>query len=184
MQLQTTTQPQGQAVSRTRVLKWTEGKVEELIQKPVAILLDVSGSMRQTVGRTEKIDILRVVMKGKDMKNVYAFSGLCQKISYIPDPHGSTNLINALDTVDSQHIIMISDGIADDSSESIEHAVRLKKQIDVLYIGEGGDAGEQFMKTLSERTGGKWLTIDIMKNTASEMELKLGNGLNALLLGA
>ncbi len=169
-------------VIRTRIVKFEAGR---LIEKYPVLLLDVSGSMQQSVGNKRKIDILRdaVVNVGIGME-IYCFSDRMTKTKYIPEPQGSTNLTGAFRELKGQsmQLLLISDGVADDPENAISAGVSLGCPVNVLYIGVPGDQGESFMRKLAESTGGKWLTLDTMQE-AGVFQGKLEDGIERMLLG-
>ncbi len=172
-------------VTRTRIVKFEAGR---LIEKYPVLLLDVSGSMQQSVGNRRKIDILRdAVSKVGIGMDIYCFSDRMTKTKYIPEPQGSTNLRDAFRDLKGQsmQLLLISDGVADDPEDAIAAGILLGCPVNVVYIGSMGDigldVGEQFMRKLAEATGGKWLTLDTMQE-AGVFQGKLENGIERLLL--
>ncbi len=168
-------------VIRTRIVKFEAGR---LIEKYPVLLLDVSGSMQQSVGNRRKIDILRDAVERVGIgMDIYCFSDRMTKTKYIPEPQSSTNLIGAFLELKGQsmQLLLISDGIADDPEDAIAAGILLGCPVNVLYIGSVGDQGESFMRKLAESTGGKWLTLDTMQE-AGVFQQKLENGIERLLL--
>lgn len=169
----------GMQIVHTKIIKWEAGK---LVNKTPVLLLDVSISMAEPSGSNNgkrKIDILREVMTNYPGISKYVFSDDCSLCEYIPEPYGTTRLDSALDVVGRgrpDRIILISDGRPDYPEESMRVALTLHIPIDVIYIGEHGDHGEQFMKELALRTGGKEITIttsDLAKNLQQATETLL-----------
>jgi len=153
----------GLEVSKTRIIKFENGAITE---KYPVLLLDVSGSMNREVGNRRKIDILRdaVTKVGAGM-DIYSFSSSVVHSRFIPDPQGQTNLTKAFQELKgrSMQLLLISDGVADDPDEAILAGIALHCPVNVLYIGEPWDVGEEFMRRLAEATGGKWTTLDTMQ---------------------
>ena len=170
-------------VTKTRIIRFENGA---LVERSPVLLLDVSGSMRLGIGNRRKIDILRdAVAKVGIGMDIYCFSDGMTKTKYIPEPAGSTNLAGAFQglPVGGMSLLLISDGIADDPEDAIQVGIALKTPVNVLYIGESGDRGEDFMRKLAEATGGKWLTLDTMQDAVS-FQGKLENGIEKMLLMA
>lgn len=126
------------------------------------LLIDVSGSMIETIQGIRKIDSVRIAVSSLKGFKRFTFSDVIGKDD-IPDPHGETRMVCAFQymrTIEEySRIILISDGITSDGiPESLEAGIAIGKPIDVLYIGKD-KIGEDFMKQLAEATGGREITI-------------------------
>lgn len=137
-------------------------------------LLDVSGSMGETVGNERKIDSLRKAIASlPSSARKYVFSSNCFPVEIIPEPQSNTNLAGAFETISSEtmnRVILVSDGMPDNPESAISFAKRLQIPVDVLFIGEGESSGEKFMRELSHTTGGKEITI-ITKNISPDQNI-------------
>lgn len=174
-------------VTRTRIMKFENGA---LIDRTPVMLLDISGSMRlgltaDLVGR-RKIDILQDAVRkiGQGIEK-YAFSDSIRKCdTNIPEPDGGTDMANAFLVLagrSSQSILLVSDGEADDPDEAINRGISLHVPVNVLYIGEPGDRGEDFMRRLAEATRGRWMTLDTIYDTTG-FPGRLEEGIEKMLL--
>jgi len=130
----------------------------------LVFLLDCSGSMSEYVRGERKIDTLRKVLKDYEECQKVFFNSNAGVISYIPEPDGRTDMALGFRTCQPlfpKRIILISDGLPDDEEEAIREAKALHVKVDVIYIGEGGDSGETFMRRLASECGGREITVDI-----------------------
>ena len=167
-------------VLKTKIIKYVPGHGVSEIQP--FMLLDVSGSMIRSIGNQRKIDMLRSAVSGYKGIKQYVFSDRVTETEYIPEPYGSTELHTAFQYISKanpQKLLLVSDGLPDDPKISIETGKALKIPIDVLYIGNSGDEGEQFMKQLAEVTGGKFMTIDTMEK--DNFQKNLSDGIKFML---
>ncbi len=171
-------------VFRTRIVKYSAGTLTEHI--PV-MLLDVSGSMEECINGRRKVDMLKdAVEAAASGIETYCFSSSCVKTKIIPQPQGGTDLADAFCVLKNvapaaMHLILVSDGMPDNVENAIYHGKRLQCPINVIYIGVQGDSGESFMRRLAEDTGGKWLTVDTLRDQ-NNFQQKLSSGLEKLLL--
>lgn len=169
-------------VLRTKIIRYVPGRGVSEIQP--FLLLDVSGSMDNKIGDQRKIDILRSAVSNSNFKGIkqYVFSERIIETQYIPEPYGSTKLDTAfryLIKVNPQKLLVVSDGLPDEPGAAIESGKGLKIPVDVLYIGNIGDEGEQFMKRLSETTGGKFMTVDTTE--INDFQKNLTDGIKFML---
>lgn len=154
------------------------------------LLLDVSGSMRWPMRNGKmKIDGLRQAVKEitsehSDVKMV-AFGGdgdgAIRFVNAVPDPNGSTPLTQAIDFCKDNkagHLVVVSDGMPDNPNSALEAAARFGGRIDIIFVGNPGEAGEDFLRRLAEATGGTSFTGDLSKPK------ELGKGIAGLLTGA
>lgn len=161
----------GKSSALTFTNKLKEGikslKEEKQIMKQlegIVLLLDTSGSMDDIIEGKRKIDHLReVVSEYPNIKKV-SFSNRVIE-DYMPEASGSTNMPLAFEYLKNMNmkinkVILISDGLPQDMELSIIKAKELGVPVNIIYIGPGGDIGEEFMQRLAKETGGKEVTID------------------------
>lgn len=144
-----------------------------VIMIPV-VLLDVSGSMDQeTRSGKSKIDILNEVVKTNfNAIRKFAFSDQCFETFGELETFGSTDLIRAFKYLPKGNLdlCLLSDGCpTNDENDCIEAGKALGYPVNVCYIGDPGDPGEQFMIKLAKATGGKIITIDLMNLTKKQL---------------
>lgn len=154
----------------------------DLVEMIPVVLLDVSGSMvMQIKSGKSKIQILNEVVKTQfGAVRKFAFSNKCFECFGILEAYGSTNLSNAFRFLPKENLdlCLLSDGYpTDDENECIEVAKSLGYPVNVMYIGDSGDSGEQFMIKLAKATGGKIMTI----NSLNLDSKRLGEGMIKLL---
>ncbi len=153
-----------------------------LIEMIPIVLLDVSGSMNQeTRSGKSRIQILNEVVKnGFGAIRKFAFSDRFFECFGELQASGSTELVNAFENLPKGKLdlCLLSDGCPTDSEfECIETAKSLGYPVNVMYIGDSGDAGELFMKELAKATGGKAVSVDSLNLTPE----KLSEGMIMLL---
>lgn len=142
------------------------------------LCIDVSGSMGAHMrnGKT-RIDGLREVVAGiqsKKATQLIAFGlhpllagahplepGTQQPevafVTEVPDAQGGTPMAQAIDFARSNgfgRAVVISDGGPNDRGAALESARRFGGRIDVIYVGDPGDAGSIFLEELAKVTGG------------------------------
>lgn len=159
-------------LSQTLKVKSLDDLVRAKVAENPSLLIDVSGSMDAFLrnGKTA-IDVLRgVVMditKGRSEVMLIAFGGRdggAYVVSSVPNAGGGTPLHKAIDLAREKKIgraIVISDGCPDNPPAALEAAKIFGGQIDVVYIGDPGGYGEEFLKRLAESTGGAEFTGDL-----------------------
>ena len=138
---------------------------------PIALLLDVSGSMSGQPISDLKKAVEDLKQQNSNLRWV-AFSSnadLDEDVSYIiPDASGGTNLSAGIDKViESQKagklvfdkLVLVSDGEPSDPQGCLNKAKLLGRPVDVIFIGNQGSAGEDFMKRMASETGGVQQTI-------------------------
>lgn len=154
------------------IINLTKGFKKLDLDKPDILVnslfvLDVSGSMDEKLhDGIRKIDSLRAVMEKIPTAKLICFSHNIYTNQNIPEPNGSTRLDMAFRYIDNKpsfekpkKVILVSDGMPDDKTLSLNTAKKLMLPVDVIYIGKEGTEGEEFMVTLAEATGGKQLTV-------------------------
>jgi hypothetical protein len=75
----------------------------------------------------------------------------------VPRPTGGTPLHDAIDLARKQEcgrVVVISDGQPDSQRLALDSAKAFGGRIDVVYVGDPGDLGEEFLRKLAESTGG------------------------------
>lgn len=182
------------------------GSLKELVRaktsQKVLLLIDVSGSMGYTMRNSkQRIDGLResvreiqkshqtdMIAFGLDQFNnksapsaVSSSNAEVGFVTTIPDPHGGTPLHSAIDLAkqsEAGRCVVISDGVPDSRTRAMESARSFGGRIDVVFVGNPGEPGEEFLRQLAEATGGTSFTGDL-----SEPK-QLGKGIVALIEGA
>ena len=159
-------------------------KTGELVEMTPVLLLDVSGSMNQTVavGKT-KIEVLNEVVKNNfSAIRKFAFSDRFYEVfGNELTADGSTGLIAALRHLPKMKLdlCLLSDGLpTDNENDCIEEAKKLGYPVNVMYIGDKGDSGEAFMIRLAKETDGKILSVDAQMLNPE----KLSDNMTKLLL--
>lgn len=131
-------------------------------------ILDVSGSMSETVDKERKIDHLKNIMKKYPDANMMTFSirvSFIKKASDIPEPQSSTNLAYALEcvkdnkTLSPERLVLISDGEPDSKQDAFAEAIKLGLPIDIIFIGRKGSDGDLFMEELAKKTNGSHFVV-------------------------
>jgi len=146
-------------------------------QSSLTLLLDCSGSMSEYVKGKSKFDALMEAIQDYPRASYISFSeSACLGIETFPA--GETNMAEAfrlcttLPRSKRQTIIVISDGLPNSESQAIEEALKLATPVNIIYIGPGGDKGEEFMKKLAEITGGRQTTVNT-KDTSLLLEKEI-----------
>lgn len=137
----------------------------------IFMLLDVSGSMGTRMRKNGKTRIqgLREAVKDiqseREMKMVqFGFGNEPSFVTSIPDATGGTPLHLAIQFARQNgagRAIVISDGVPDDKRLALDAAREFGGRIDVIFVGDEGEAGEAFLKILAESTGGESFTGDL-----------------------
>jgi hypothetical protein len=171
-------------IKSTRIVRYEAGKLVEIVP---TLLLDTSGSMKQFVGSSRKIDILQDVVRSIGMGYArYSFSDDIRRedSGEMLDAGGNTALAVAFNFLKEsgvrRHLVLVSDGVPDDVDEALESVRGLGYPVNVVYIGNIGDVGERFMRKIAETTGGKWLTADV--KDAAFFQKNLESGIEKLML--
>jgi hypothetical protein len=124
----------------------------------IAVLVDVSGSMSEPVGRQRRIDVLADILRDVFAAGarLFAFAGTVHEIEpsgTLPEPGGGTALDQALDHVAllaPKRVIVISDGEPDDRGAALVAARRLHCEIVTYYAGDERDhAAIAFLRALA-----------------------------------
>ena len=99
--------------------------------------------------------------------------------SDIPEPRGLTPLAQAITYSADRgalHLIIVSDGMPNSGTEALKAAQQARCKIDVCFIGNPGDPGEQFLRNLAAQCGGACDTLDL---TTKQLETKIRGFLSA-----
>lgn len=156
-------------------------------EEEIMLLLDCSGSMGSyTRSGKSRIQELREaageIQREKEMRMVqFGYGYEPSFVTRIPDASGGTPLHTAIDFAKSNkagRAIVISDGIPDNQQLAMEAAQRFAGRIDVVFVGDPGEAGELFLKRLAESTGGESFTGDLAepKKLAGKVLALLSDG--------
>lgn len=153
------------------------------------LMVDGSGSMVERIKSGErKIDALRKVVNSlRETHHVplAAFGvrtpGQVEVVDTVPEPCGGTPIDLAIEFGAAQganHLIIVTDGEANDAQAAFDAARAFGGQIDTFYIGNGRDAGARFCSQLAEMTGGKCGVTDLgePKQLASKLAGLIGDG--------
>lgn len=174
-------------IRNVKVLKY-DPKTETVIETRPVLLLDISGSMNECIGKKRKIDMLREAVMQNTGVRQFVFSDDIHEVGYVPETaEGGTDLSRSFGYLKTENIInkntrlvLVSDGLPDDSDDAIQTALQLEIPVNVLYIGPGNDKGERFMKNLATITKGTELTVSTLN---IDFQKKLTQGISALLYG-
>lgn len=170
----TSTQDQGGAfVERLRAKFRAEspGSLPEF----ACLLLDVSGSMSNLIGASERrIDALAAL--AGNFKNVrrFVFHSTCEELGptdHIGEPRGGTSMHAAFLHVKRAgitHVVMITDGRPDSQSLALEASKGLR--IDVFYVGP--DPAPSFLQDLARQTGGTYGRASLDARPALESKIR------------
>lgn len=151
------------------------GSLDDLVRvhtdTNIFLLLDCSGSMgyRMRSGKTRITglrDTVRDVQSEKEMKMVQFGSPEEEAtfVTTIPEPCGGTPLHKAINFAKNNgagRAIVISDGCPDDQSAAMAAAAAFGGRIDCVFVGDPGERGEAFLKSLAQSTGGEMFTGDL-----------------------
>jgi hypothetical protein len=135
------------------------------------LLLDVSYSMNAPMlnGKTRITGLREAVtgiLKNRPGTTMAAFGltpqidppkGEVEFVTVVPDAQGGTPLAEAImfaGTNGFGRCVVISDGAPNDRSAAIDAARTFGGQIDVLFVGDAGDPGSDFLDELARLTGG------------------------------
>jgi len=150
------------------------GLAESFLNCDVLILLDMSGSMdshdapgNRTRAEVAKEDVIRLQNTYKGKIALFCFADYCIFApGGIPLPcGGSTDMAAALRYVQpaddcGSKIILVSDGMPNDASETLRIAREFKNKIDTIFCGPETDTegGRAFLEKLAAATGGQAVT--------------------------
>jgi CBS domain-containing protein len=159
----------------------------------VFLLVDCSGSMGARLSGTgqTRIEALRGIAKqvlsarkapvmqfGAMDPNTGAWIGFVD--GDIPDANGGTPLAEAIEFArrnGAGRLVVISDGVPDDRDLALEAARQFGGRIDVVFVGDPGEAGSVFLDRLAQLTGGERFEGDLSETR------KLTGAITGLLVG-
>lgn len=125
------------------------------------LLLDISYSMESRLATgTRKIDELRVMAKAFTDVRRFEFSSTCSELQPeedVPEVAGGTALDLAFLCIKAKgitHVVLITDGEPDNEKRAKDAAAGLK--IDAFYVGDDEDGPRNFLRELSEFSGGSY----------------------------
>jgi Mg-chelatase subunit ChlD len=136
----------------------------------VALLLDCSGSMSEVMRngkrRIEGLhEVVADVIRDHPHVKLIAFNGDGVAFVNAPwRPSGNTPLHAAIEfarNVGLGHAIVISDGYPDRPNEALNAARAFGGRIDVVFVGNPGESGEEFLRQLADAAGGCSFTGDL-----------------------
>jgi hypothetical protein len=168
--------------SKSMEVKSLSDLVRARSSENAVLLVDTSISMEAHMrnGKT-RINGLREVVTGIQSKRttVMVAFGFCPSdagpleqsrnevgfVTEIPDAKGGgTPLAEGIDFARTHGFgkaVVISDGCPNDRHAALEAARQFGGQIDVIYIGDPGDAGSAFLDELAKATGGQRFEGDL-----------------------
>lgn len=145
---------------------------QAFVDAEIIVLLDVSASMTNRDGyphdmdsrfkkATNQLAKLQSENPGKvalicfDDRQTFEASGIGRQ------PHGNTDVAGVLQFVKQvdgtgMKIVLISDGEPDDEQRALDQARTFKTKIHTIYIGTENGLGADFLKRLSDVTGGQF----------------------------
>ncbi len=85
-------------------------------------------------------------------------------VTEVPDAQGGTPMHEAIDLARTSgfgRCVVISDGSPNDRSLAMDAARQFGGRVDVIYVGDPGDAGSFFLDELAKATGGQRLEGDL-----------------------
>lgn len=158
-------------------------------EEATLLIIDTSSSMNDTAGDgRKKIDTVRnLVSKIKGSRKI-AFNSDISDLgtdNAIGCAGGSTNLSDAFAYIKNNNIhsgkkvILISDGYPDEPESAIKEAVKLGCPVYIIYIGDEGESGEDFMNRLARATKG---TRHVISPIFKDFNRKLEGSVKMLLL--
>lgn len=129
----------------------------------VWMLLDASGSMEGTMRNGKRLidglcEVVQGVQSKRPVKMIVFSNNEASVTSRAPQhPRGGTPLDKAIllaKRLEVGRCIVVSDGVPDSREQAMSAARDFGGQIDVVYVGDPGDSGEEFLRALAASTGG------------------------------
>ena len=131
----------------------------------ILIVADISGSMEESIGglsvtKHQHLEIaLADIRRTHPSAKVIVFNSFVQLFTgtKVPCPTGATNLAGALEFAQSfrpKKTVIISDGLPDDEQAAKKEAGKLTGVVDTIYCGPDGHPAIEFLRSLSNSTGG------------------------------
>jgi Mg-chelatase subunit ChlD len=159
---------------------------ESFLSADVLLLVDMSGSMSATDApgglsryQAAENDVIRLQHRHEGKVALVCFSST---VMFVPGGKplrmgGGTDLAKALryikvaDDADIK-LILISDGLPNNSESALSVAMTFKSKISTIYIGPENDmqGGRAFLKKLADATGGQSLKSDSPGLLADKVE--------------
>ena len=166
------------------------GMAESFLSCDILILLDMSGSMsshdapggrsREQVAEEDVIR-LQATHKGRIALFCFADYAIFAPGGVPLNCGGSTNMIAALRYIQPADdcglkIILVSDGMPNDPTETLKVAREFKNRIDTLFCGPESDVegGRAFLEKLATITGGQAVTSNTPGVLEKEVLLLVG----------
>lgn len=150
------------------------GLAEAFLSADTIILVDTSGSMNSYDGTRDTrydracAELARLQANLQGRIAVFAFSHTCEFCpGGVPTYFGQgTAMAQALETVHPadglvDRFVLISDGYPDNGQDALTQARRFTTRIDCVFIGSEGDAGADFLRRLSDLSGGTSQAIGV-----------------------
>ena len=173
------------SLEKSLTVKSLKDLVRVRTSESAVLLLDVSGSMGTFMrnGKT-RINGLRIAVsdiQSKRPTSMIAFGLEASRqvdplepmmvggteiafVTEVPDAQGGTPLAEAIDFARTNgfgRAVVISDGVPNDQSKAMDAARQFGGQIDVLFVGDPGEAGSFFLDGLAKATGGSRFEGDL-----------------------
>lgn len=128
----------------------------------VWLLVDASGSMagvmRNHKRRIDGLDeVVRDIRSKRPVQMIAFGHDGAFKTESVPRPGGGTPLTEAIvlaKQLNTGRCIVISDGEPNNPQTALAAAKDYAGQIDVVFVGDPGEPGEEFLKALAQSTGG------------------------------
>ena len=174
-------------------LTLTKGSLLDVIkqrqaQRTTMLLIDYSGSMDSPAeqgSNTRKIDALRGIAQQlkQDLPQLpqIGFGRRVGFIETVPEPDGMTPLTEGMEFAQQHHaghLIVVSDGMPDDPQGALAVARTFGGPIDVFYVGPRPSEGEDFLRQLSQASGGQFASTTLAQPKQLETRIRglLGAG--------
>lgn len=133
------------------------------------LAIDCSASMDTPMyNGKRRIDGLREVVKGireqVPCEMIVFDGGNARTVDGVPEPNGGTPMHEAIRFAKERgagSLVVVSDGQPDWPQGTLDAAMAFGGRIDVVFVGNPGDFGEQFMIELAQKTGGIQFTGDL-----------------------
>lgn len=174
------------------------GSLKALIKarkKNAMVMLDTSGSMADGLngghsfnGGPTKISELRKTVEHLKSINpdvpMGSFAGRGARMigeGGIPEPGGNTPMAEAISfakNIGAEHLVLVSDGEANNEWAAMEAARSFGGPIDTFFIGPDFSRGAEFLKEIARATGGNSNVTDLSepKLLANKIAGLLGDG--------
>jgi uncharacterized protein YegL len=158
------------------------------LRTTTVLLLDTSGSM--SAGEPRRIDLLWQIVQAlrtpQARWRVATFNTYCRwsGVATVPEPSGTTDLGGAIRMIAEAaplRVTLVTDGEPDDQEDAYEAAVTLQCPVNILFVGDPGDAeATAFCQRVCAVTKGTFATevlnIQALSQTTATMRKMLGDG--------